>query len=75
MFIKQNRQRTIRYHQDINDVLGTINDYTLIDLEIFQQENVPPPIIHVAIMSVRSYNRYHETIVMIKSLLFHRKTR
>ena len=51
------------------------NDYTLIDLEIFQQENVPPPIIHVAIMSVRSYNRYHETIVMIKSLLFHRKTR
>ena len=30
--------------------------------------------IHIALMSVRSYNRYHEALVMIKSLLFHRQT-
>jgi hypothetical protein len=56
---------------------NTNGDYSVIDekIRIDLGENTPPPsIIHIAIMSVRSYNRYHESIVMIKSLLFHRKT-
>ena len=51
-------------------------DYTLLEKKL-QEELAPkkiPSTIHIAIMSVRSYNRYHEALVMIKSLLYQRQT-
>ena len=51
-------------------------NYALIDAEVHEavRPSLPPDVIHIALMSVRSYNRYHEALVMIKSLLFHRET-
>ena len=31
------------------------------------------PTVHIAVLSAISYNRYNEALVMIKSILFHRK--
>ena len=31
------------------------------------------PVVHIAVLSALSYNRYHEAMVMIKSILFNRK--